>query len=155
MLHQCIHPNQKDWVSKLPAIKFVINSAHSESTGYAPFFLNFGWMPWMMLWSLGPSDEYPAVWDFAHQKKFALMSAHDSILAAQIKQTWGTNHKQQVSPFKKGDLVYLSSKNFFFFERSHTKINPQVHWALSSTMRLQQCFLSDRSTPSSQVLRST
>lgn len=27
MLHQCVHPNQKDWVEKLPAIKFSINSA--------------------------------------------------------------------------------------------------------------------------------
>ena len=41
MLRQCIHPNQKDWVSKLPAIEFAINSACSESTRYAPFFLNF------------------------------------------------------------------------------------------------------------------
>jgi hypothetical protein len=33
MLRQCINPNQKDWVSKLPAIQFAINSARSESTG--------------------------------------------------------------------------------------------------------------------------
>ena len=38
MLHQCINGKQTDWVSKLPAIEFVINSAQSESTGYAPFF---------------------------------------------------------------------------------------------------------------------
>ena len=50
MLRQCIHPNQKDWVVKLPAIDFAINSARSESTGYAPFFLNFGRMPQSMIW---------------------------------------------------------------------------------------------------------
>ncbi|KAF8814452.1 hypothetical protein BYT27DRAFT_7062495, partial [Phlegmacium glaucopus] len=49
MLRQCIHPNQKDWVAKLPAIEFAINSARSESTGYAPFFLNFGRMPRSMI----------------------------------------------------------------------------------------------------------
>ena len=27
MLRQCVHPNQKDWVAKLPAIEFAINSA--------------------------------------------------------------------------------------------------------------------------------
>ena len=27
MLQQCVHPNQKDWVAKLPAIEFAINSA--------------------------------------------------------------------------------------------------------------------------------
>lgn len=45
IIRQCIHPNQRDWVTKLPAIEFAINSARSASTGYAPFFLNFGRMP--------------------------------------------------------------------------------------------------------------
>ena len=47
----CIHPNQKDWVTKLLAIEFAINSARSASTGYALFFLNFGWMPQSMIWN--------------------------------------------------------------------------------------------------------
>lgn len=51
MLRQCINPNQKDWVSKLPAIQFAINSARSESTGYSPFFLNTGRMPRAMIWN--------------------------------------------------------------------------------------------------------
>ncbi|KAF8836650.1 hypothetical protein BDN67DRAFT_910745 [Paxillus ammoniavirescens] len=38
MLQQCVAPHQRDWVLKLPAIEFTINSACSESTGYAPFF---------------------------------------------------------------------------------------------------------------------
>ncbi len=42
MLRQCINNKQMDWVSKLPAIEFAISSAQSESTGYAPFFLNSG-----------------------------------------------------------------------------------------------------------------
>ncbi len=42
MLRQCIHPDQKDWVVRLPAIKFTINSARSETTEYSPFFLNSG-----------------------------------------------------------------------------------------------------------------
>ena len=125
MLCQCIHSNQKDWVSKLPEIEFAINSAWSESTGYAPFFLNFSRMPQMMLWSSAPSDKYPAVWDFALEKKLALMSAHDSILSAQIKQTHNANKKQQTTPFKKGDLVYLSSKNILFVKGLACKLVPK------------------------------
>jgi hypothetical protein len=87
MLHQCIGEKQADWVAKLPAIEFAINSAHSESTGYAPFFLNTGRMPRSMIWDSARSNEYPTVRTFALQKKLALMSAHDSILAARIKQT--------------------------------------------------------------------
>ena len=125
MLCQCIHPNQKDWVSKLPTIEFMINSAQSESTRYTPFFLNFGQMPWMMLWSSVPSDEYPAIWDFALQKKLALMSAHNSILSAWIKQTCDANWKRQTTPLKKGDLVYLSSKNILFTKGLTRKLVPK------------------------------
>ena len=64
MLRQCIHLNQKDWVVKLPAIEFVINSARLESTGFAPFFLNAGHMPRAMLWESKTSMEYLTVWDF-------------------------------------------------------------------------------------------
>jgi hypothetical protein len=82
MLRQCINNKQTDWVSKLPAIEFAINSARSESTGYASFFLNSGRMPRPMIWDSAPKTEYPSIWNFALQKKLALMSAHDSILAA-------------------------------------------------------------------------
>ena len=78
MIRQCIHPNQKDWVMKLPTIEFAINLARSASTGYAPFFLNFGRMPRSMLWNSASHDEFPSIQDFALQKKLA----HDSILAA-------------------------------------------------------------------------
>ena len=153
MLCQCIHSNQKDWVSKLPEIEFAINSAWSESTGYAPFFLNFSRMPQMMLWSSAPSDKYPAVWDFALEKKLALMSAHDSILSAQIKQTHDANKKQKTTPFKKGDLVYLSSKNILFVKGLACKLVPKFFRALPHSSRLWQCIVSARPTHPSQMTR--
>ena len=58
MLRQCIDPNQKDWVAKLPAIQFAINSTRSESTGYTPFFLNNGRMLQTMIWNTASSNEY-------------------------------------------------------------------------------------------------
>ena len=82
MLRQCIHTNQKDWVTQLPAIEFAINSARSVSTGYAPFFLNFGRMPRTMIWDSPPSTEYPSVREFAMQKKLALLSAHERTTAS-------------------------------------------------------------------------
>jgi hypothetical protein len=39
MLRQCVDEKQKDWVAKLPAIEFAINSARSASTGYAPLVI--------------------------------------------------------------------------------------------------------------------
>jgi hypothetical protein len=125
MLRQCIQPDQKDWVSKLPAIEFAINSARSESTGYAPFFLNFGRMPRTMIWGSGLTNEYPSIRDFALQKKLALMSAHDSIIAARVKQTRDANRRRQEVPFLAGDLVYLSAKNISFKKGLARKLLPK------------------------------
>ena len=125
MLRQCVHPNQWDWVTKLPAIEFAINSARSESTGYAPFFLNTGRMPRSMLWAGTPTTEFPSVREFAIQKKLAIMAAHDSILSARVKQTRDANRKRRDAPFKTGELVYLASKNISFAKGLARKLIPK------------------------------
>lgn len=125
MLRQCVHDNQKDWVTKLPAIEFAINSAWSASTGYAPFFLNFGCMPRAMIWDSPASTKFPSIREFANQKKLALMSAHDSILAARVKQIRDANKRWQDIPFHQGDLIYLSSKNLSFPKGLARKLIPK------------------------------
>ncbi|KAF9471025.1 hypothetical protein BDN70DRAFT_768110, partial [Pholiota conissans] len=88
-----------------------INSARSESTGYAPFFLNTGRMPRSMIWDSADKSEYPSVRNFALQRKLAIIAAHDCILAARVKQTHDANKRRRPAPFTEGDLVYLSTKN--------------------------------------------
>ena len=111
MLRQCVAPNQKDWVSKLPGIEFAINLARSESTGYAPFFLNTGRLPRSLIWNNAGKEEYPSVRIFAQKMKSAIMAAHDSIIAARVKQTRDANRRRRPAPFVEGDLVYISTKN--------------------------------------------
>lgn len=111
MIQNCISPDQKDWVTRLPAIEFAINSAQSESTGYAPFFLNTGHVPQSMIWNSPSDSEFPGVREFAESIKTALMAAHDSILVAHVKQTRDANRHRRSSPLAKGDLVYLLTKN--------------------------------------------
>ncbi|KAF8834989.1 hypothetical protein BDN67DRAFT_859281, partial [Paxillus ammoniavirescens] len=98
---------QRDWVSRLPAIEFAINSARLDSTGYAPFFLNTGQVPRAMIWNSPVSDEYPSVRTFVQRMKQVVMAAHDSILEARVKQTQMANKKCQMCPFKEGDLAYV------------------------------------------------
>jgi hypothetical protein len=114
MLHQCVHPNQKDWVAKLPAIEFAMNSARSETTGYSPFFLNMGRMPQSLIWNPDRTRDYPGVANFVLQRRLAIISAHDSMIAVHVKQTRSANRKRQPAPFEEGDLVYLSTKNIKF-----------------------------------------
>jgi hypothetical protein len=40
-----VEPNQTNWVDKIPLVEFTINSNISSSTGFAPFELNYGFMP--------------------------------------------------------------------------------------------------------------
>ena len=77
------------------------------------------------IWNSTHDSEYPTLREFALKKKLALMSAHDSILAAQVKQIRDANRKRQEVPLKKGDFVYLSTKNISFPERLARKLIPK------------------------------
>jgi hypothetical protein len=109
MLRQCIAPDQWDWVLKLPTIKFSINSASSQTTGYALFVLNYSRMPRSMIWN--SNTEYPDVRIFAQRMKDAVLTAHDAIIASRVKQTRTANSQWKEAPFALGDLVYLCTKN--------------------------------------------
>ena len=71
-------------------------------------------MPQTMIQNSSHANEYPSVLYFAIQKKMALMSTHNSIIAARTKQIRDMNQKRLAVPFKTGDLLYLSSKNISF-----------------------------------------
>ncbi|KZP08999.1 hypothetical protein FIBSPDRAFT_760614, partial [Athelia psychrophila] len=105
MLRQCIRTDQRDWAKHLPAVEFAMNSASSATTGYSPFFLNTGRMPRSMIWN--NDSAFPGVRAFAQKMKDALVTAHDAILVARVKQTRMANRKRKEAPFNEGDLVYL------------------------------------------------
>jgi len=125
MLRACIGPTQRDWVTKLPAIEFAINIARSESTGYAPFFLNTRRMPRAMIWDNPGKDEYPNVRTYAWKMKLALMAAHDALLATRVKQTVQANKRRRMCPLENGDLVYISTKNISFPKGTSRKLVPK------------------------------
>lgn len=87
MLRQCVSPTQKDWVLRLPGIEFALNLACSESTRFALFFLNTGCMPRLMIWDDAGKDEYLSVRVYVQKMKHTVMTAHNSIIAARVKQT--------------------------------------------------------------------
>ncbi|RPD56920.1 hypothetical protein L226DRAFT_467926, partial [Lentinus tigrinus ALCF2SS1-7] len=105
MLRQCVRPDQKDWVRKLPAIELAMNTARSDMTGFSPFFLNYGQMPRTLVWS--SESEYPGVRAFAQRMKEAIMAAHDAIIAARVGQVLQANRHRRPAGFLEGDLVYL------------------------------------------------
>jgi len=123
MLRQCVNTRQKDWVTKLPAIEFAMNSARSSTTGFTPFYLNYGRNPSPMIWK--GEEVYPGVRQFAENMKEAIMSAHDAIIASRIQQTVQANRKRKVASFQVGDLVYLSTKNISMPKGRARKLVPK------------------------------
>jgi hypothetical protein len=123
MLRQCVGTNQKDWVTKLPAIEFAMNSARSSTTGFTPFYLNYGRNPSPMIWK--GEEVYPGVRQFAENMKDAIMSAHDAIIASRVQNTTQANKKRQPAKFQEGDLVYLSTKNISLPKGRARKLSPK------------------------------
>ena len=124
MLRTCIGPKQKDWATRLPGIEFAINSAQSETTGYTPFFLNTGRTPRPMVWD-SDNAQYPGVRAFALKMKEAVMSAHDAIIGARVKQTRLANKRRRPAPFKERDFVYVSTKNLSLPKNRSRKLMPK------------------------------
>ena len=123
MLQICINPDHKNWVNKLPAVKFAINSVRSESTRYAPFFLNYGRLPRAMIFD--ENSEYPGVKRFALQIKEVIINAHDAILSARVNQTRNANKKRIPVPFINNDLVYISTQNMLIPKGRARKLFPK------------------------------
>ena len=45
ILRSTVNADQRNWVEKCPMLEFAINSSINESTGFAPFELDGGYMP--------------------------------------------------------------------------------------------------------------
>ncbi|KAG6808101.1 hypothetical protein H0H92_005383 [Tricholoma furcatifolium] len=85
-----VRPDQKDWVARTDLTEFTINTSISETTKFAPFELNGGYMPSMIKEICNDSVIPNGIRNFACQALINLAAAHDSIIEA---------------------LVYLSTEN--------------------------------------------
>ena len=93
-------------------VKFAINSSMSETTGYAPFELNGGYMPSMIKEIQNDEVFMNGIKAFATNTLSNLADAHDAIIEARVLQAENTNVKRRLDPpIAVGDLAYLSTKN--------------------------------------------
>ncbi|EJD49950.1 hypothetical protein AURDEDRAFT_44129, partial [Auricularia subglabra TFB-10046 SS5] len=94
-----------NWARRLPAFEFAMNSALSETTGFSPFFLNYGQIPRVLKWNT--TSPYPGVMKFARMMKNAILLAHNRIIEARVRQTRASNKHRRATNFGVGDYVYL------------------------------------------------
>ena len=82
ILRVVVNHDQKNWVDKIDMVEFAINSSISETTGYSPFELNYGYMPSMIKEIRNDEIVSQDIRAFAASTLQKLTEAHDAIIEA-------------------------------------------------------------------------
>jgi transposase InsO family protein len=90
VLRAMIRPDQTDWAEQLLLAEFAMNSCTSETTGFSPFELNYGFTPRTVNLSMMPAAP-DGVKMFAEKAHSNLEQAHDAIISARVRQTHYAN----------------------------------------------------------------
>jgi hypothetical protein len=121
-----IRPDQTDRADKLPMAEFAINSLYNKSTGFAPFEVNYGYLPTLQgLLDTVPDDVKPGIRAYVDKAREHLRQAHNSIIASQVFRTYCTNQLRWEEPnLKMGDRVWLSTENLAMPKGQVRKLRP-------------------------------
>jgi hypothetical protein len=106
--------------------EFALNSSISSSTGFAPFELNYGFLP-TFIGGISPTDEAkPGIKRFLNQAISNLEMAHDAIIESRVIQTRQANKRRRPEDkIAKGDKVYLSTENLSLPKSRTRKLMPK------------------------------
>ena len=98
----------------------------NASTGFAPFELNYGYMPRMSTFPVMPNPA-PGAQAFAERARHNLEQAHDALIAARVNTTHQANKRRSpdAPEFAVGDLVYLSTVNLALPKGRARKLAPR------------------------------
>ena len=141
-----VRHDQKDWVDRVDMTEFAINASIAETTKFAPFELNGGYMPSMMK-EIHSDEAIPrGIKSFAEAALQNLADAHDAIIETRVFQTSRTNaHRKKEPEIVEGTLVYLSTKNLNLLKGRARKLCPKFvgpwkvmrAWPETSTYELE------------------
>ena len=113
-LRSYVNYHQDNWDQHLPLIEFAHNNVIHTSTGYSPFYLNYGQHPRTpIITELGPECNLNDTAANVITKLYdTLEQALLNIEKAQQQQVkYANQHRRDFEPFNVGDLVLLSTTN--------------------------------------------
>ena len=117
MLRCTLHEERADnWDLLLPTVEMTINSLPNSSTGYSPFFLNYGYHPVMPVELLKGDEEVQieAVENFVERVQNEWKQARKILLHSVQTQQRYYNQRHRAVEYAVGDLILLSTKNLKF-----------------------------------------
>ena len=102
---------QSNWPDQLPLVEFTMNSAISESTSYAPFKLNYRWMP-RLIGGLEFKSPQEGVKQFVENIRNILIKMFDKLVTQRTRQAVKANrHHCEGQRFNVRDMGFLSTEN--------------------------------------------
>ena len=110
-LHSSNEPTH--WAKDLSSVEFVINNNPSQSTGYTPFFLNYGYHPAtpMDLIRDSQSTAVEGVNVFMQRMERTFSRASQMLQRAQERQKIQADRKRREQVFRVGEQVLLSTEH--------------------------------------------
>ena len=126
ILQAMVRPDQRDWSEKVPLVEFALNSAISSSSGFAPFDLNYGYMPHINPGIVPEPIGIPGVKHFVARALRNLADAHDAIIESRVQQTHNANRRHyEDDHFAAGDLVFVSTADLSLPKGRASKLLPK------------------------------
>ena len=123
ILRSFVNAHRDNWDEYLVAAEIAVNNSVQESTGYSPFYLNFGQHPNLPMNQGLNADttgnENPAALDTVNKLKEALSKAQEHLKKAQENQSKHVNSHHREVNYSVGQQVFLSTENLL---RGSTKL---------------------------------
>ena len=126
MLRIYVSPDMDDWDQCLAPAEFAYNNAKSVSTGYSPFYLNYGRHPRVPAAVMQRGSAYsrvPSAENFAERMTSLLADAKSRIGAAQQRQKFYADQGRSEATFEIGRRVH---QEFPDYVSGGAKTLPQV-----------------------------
>ena len=107
-------------------VEFTLNSAISSSSGFAPFELNYGYVPILNPGMAPESSTVPGVKHFVACTLRNLSQVHDAIIESRVRQTHNANRlRREDDTFIAGEQVYVSLLDLSLPKGRATKLLPK------------------------------
>jgi hypothetical protein len=118
-----VWPDQQDWMEKIPMVEFALNSTISNSSGFTPFELNYGYTSSVNPGFILEPSTMPGVMQFVARALQNLADMHDTIIESRVHQMHQVNrHQCKDDTFAQGDLVYVSTADLSLPKGRATKL---------------------------------